>query len=349
MKKCIRCDEFKSIDEFKPVAVNGSLYKQNGELRTTKVCKECRAKDKIDVYRGYYTLPRRIYKDQIHSSKSRGHTLPKYTEEELVQWITSQPNYNELYITWVNSNYDKDKRPSVDRLNDTKGYSFDNIRLITWKENNSKEHQAHKVGKSLNDDLKETWQYSIDGVFVAKYISQAEAARQVKGADQRNISAVCRGKLRCAYGYQWFFEEQTEVSILNLEGVYLRPVYSYCAFTGNKLKTYTNIDKLLHIATVPFYARKMVIEESASTGILYSFNMYTKEQVLEKVKGKNIKRPVRQYTTEGKFIKEFPSAYQAYKQVGTNDTTIGKCCKLKKPDKKGFQWRYTYDDELAYK
>jgi hypothetical protein len=47
-------------------------------------------------------------------------------------------NFYELYNNWIDSGYKKSDKPSVDRIDDYKGYSFDNIQLMTWKENNKK-------------------------------------------------------------------------------------------------------------------------------------------------------------------------------------------------------------------
>lgn len=77
----------------------------------------------------------KIYNSQLRSSKKRNHEKPKYTLEELKKWFYKQHNFDELYINWVNSNYDKKLTPSCDRINNYKGYSFDNIRLVTWYEN----------------------------------------------------------------------------------------------------------------------------------------------------------------------------------------------------------------------
>ena len=77
----------------------------------------------------------RIYLSQKGSSKERGHNPPTYSKEELHVWMTSQSNFKELYDNWIVSGHETDLRPSVDRLINSKGYSFDNIQLMTWREN----------------------------------------------------------------------------------------------------------------------------------------------------------------------------------------------------------------------
>lgn len=75
---------------------------------------------------------------QRDRSKKRGHQPPAYTKEELTAWLLDQPNWIQLCSDWKKSNFESDLAPSIDRLDNSKGYSFDNIQLITWKENRLK-------------------------------------------------------------------------------------------------------------------------------------------------------------------------------------------------------------------
>jgi hypothetical protein len=60
--------------------------------------------------------------------------------------------------------------------------------------------------KSKNDKRKkEVFQYSIDGKFIAKYNSVAEASRQT-GLSKTCISRVCRGERERSKGFIWKYE-----------------------------------------------------------------------------------------------------------------------------------------------
>lgn len=76
-----------------------------------------------------------IYKMQILSSIQREHDKPKYSYKEFTDWFKSQKDFKHLYSEWVKSNYNKMKRPSSDRIDNSKGYSLDNIQLVTFREN----------------------------------------------------------------------------------------------------------------------------------------------------------------------------------------------------------------------
>lgn len=70
------------------------------------------------------------------NSKDRGHTPPCFqNRHELQQWVLSQPNFNALWSSYERSGWVQDLKPSIDRLDNKRGYDLDNIRLVTWREN----------------------------------------------------------------------------------------------------------------------------------------------------------------------------------------------------------------------
>ena len=95
-------------------------------------------------------------------SEKRGHEPPTFTLEELREWIFSQPNFDTLYDNWVASEYDRTLIPSCDRLDDDLGYSFSNIRLVTWKENYDKQHdKTRNIGRGNINHNKGTYPHWI--------------------------------------------------------------------------------------------------------------------------------------------------------------------------------------------
>jgi hypothetical protein len=124
MKKCSKCKEFKKESKF------SKQLKTYDGLESS--CKECHTK----LIRTEDGLIKQIYRVQVATSKKRGHEKPHYTKEDLYEWVMSQDNFKFLYEKWKNNQYATDLKPSVDRLDDYKPYSLDNIQLITWKENN---------------------------------------------------------------------------------------------------------------------------------------------------------------------------------------------------------------------
>jgi hypothetical protein len=99
-------------------------------------CPETREKEKIKR-RTLLGATRLLYHSQISSSKKRGMSPPDFTLVQLREWLMAN-GYEALYEAWKAADFVKRLAPSVDRLDSNKGYSFDNIRLVTWEENNSK-------------------------------------------------------------------------------------------------------------------------------------------------------------------------------------------------------------------
>ena len=134
------------------------------------------------------------YYGQCSSSRHRGHTPPEYDKQEYYLWFTNQENCSTLYQAYVESNYDTKLKPSVDRKDDSKGYSFSNIRLVTWRENNSKSFQKPKRVEQR-----------YKGEMVIDTFESIQLAADSVGARYQNISACCNGRQKSAKGFTWHF------------------------------------------------------------------------------------------------------------------------------------------------
>ena len=76
--------------------------------------------------------------------------MPSYSLGELRSWVLNQPNFEILYYKWVQSNYDKWLVPSIDRIRDDEGYNFNNIQLVSFKENSDKPLSYTRKGKGID-------------------------------------------------------------------------------------------------------------------------------------------------------------------------------------------------------
>ena len=197
MKTCKECGHTKEFSEF---AVHNRM--KDGFVNH---CKSCINKQQIGKRQTKKGLVANIYSTQKQTSKRRGHTPPTYTLYGLRQWFKSNAAANALYDAWVLSGYAKNLRPSVDRLDDSKGYSIGNIQLMTWGENNAKSHSDRVSGKMKKCSNKAVIQMDLNGNFIAEYHSTREAERAT-GTNNGNISSCCSGKVKTAGGFQWKFE-----------------------------------------------------------------------------------------------------------------------------------------------
>jgi len=136
-----------------------------------------------------------MYSHQKQNSIKRGHQLPKYTKAELTQWLFSQESFDKLYDIWVKSGYITTLKPSVDRIDDKKGYSFNNIQLMTWGDN-------CKKGRLL---IKKPVLQLFNSSTSKEYESIAKAGLDTK-IDPASISRACSGVQILAGGFNWRFK-----------------------------------------------------------------------------------------------------------------------------------------------
>lgn len=148
-----------------------------------------------------------ILASQRSGSKLRGHTAPPYSIAELEDWLMLN-GFMDLYNKWEASGYSKDLMPSADRLDDSKGYTFDNLRLVTWKENRDKAYEHRKANILVTSQHVRVRQLSKTGSLLQVFDSIESAARAV-GGDSANILKVCQGKpsYLTSKGFRWEFAD----------------------------------------------------------------------------------------------------------------------------------------------
>ena len=195
-KTCRLCKQLKLLTEFSKAAGNKDGY--------NNTCKQCVVVRNRDYWRTPYGRISYIRNQQKTSSVARGHAPPSYTQNQLYDWAVGQGLFN-LVATWENSGWLQELAPSIDRLDVTKGYSFDNIRLVTWKDNNDAQYMDRKTCKVVTKQNRKVVQKALDGTFIAEHLSIAAAARAT-GAIRTNINAMCKGtnpNIKSVGGFLW--------------------------------------------------------------------------------------------------------------------------------------------------
>lgn len=191
MITCRKCKETKEEKEFSKYSGSSTGYQVT--------CKDCVKA----YYRSKRGLALQMHTHQRQSSVKRGHPEPSYTKEKLYDWLMSQPKFHELYDNWVKSGFNSKLRPSIDRLDDYKGYSFDNIQLMTFKENNQKSH-ADRINGNNRKQSRAVNKLDLNGKFISHHHSINDAARSIgKPTGASNIKLVCDGKCNSRYGFKW--------------------------------------------------------------------------------------------------------------------------------------------------
>lgn len=133
-----------------------------------------------------------IYRNQLLKQKRHGIKV-NYTYEEFKNKYINDKKYLELYNSWLKSGCLTNLKPSFDRIDNNKDYSFDNLQIITWKENNDKGRKEHSL---------KVKQYDLNENYIKTYNSIIEASKEL-GIYKSNISKVCKGKMKTTGGYIW--------------------------------------------------------------------------------------------------------------------------------------------------
>lgn len=104
-----------------------------------------------------------------------------------------------LYNEWIKHNFDIQYKPTIDRIDCLKDYSFDNIHWLSWKDNRYKQRMEFKRIRAKKNLMMK------DDIIIKKFNSQREAVIKT-GLSQANISSCLNGKRKHCGGYKWIYE-----------------------------------------------------------------------------------------------------------------------------------------------
>lgn len=167
-------------------------------------------KEKLEIYyRSVKGLLYTIYNSQVQSTKRRDVTPPTYTKEELLEWAILQNNFKELYDNWVNSDYNSNLKPSIDRLNDYEGYNLNNLQMLTWEDHKNKSYEDIK-NRHNRKTCKPVIKIDAKTGKTIKEYDSIKQASDVNNITDINISRVCRGIRKTAGGFKWAYNNKIE-------------------------------------------------------------------------------------------------------------------------------------------
>ena len=149
-----------------------------------------------------------IYCSQKQTSAKRGYQPPEYTKQQFSDWLLNHPKFDSIYTDWVESGYKRWKKPSVDRLDDYKPYSFNNIRLVTWEDNHIK-HNKDVINCINQKCFRPVIQFDKKDNQVKKYCSIKQAARELNIL-ANGIRKCCIGEYKTSGGYIWRYDNVTD-------------------------------------------------------------------------------------------------------------------------------------------
>lgn len=89
--------------------------------------------------KGFLMRMYRNMKSRIEGVQKQKHHLYEgkelFDKDEFYNWAIQQPAFHSLFQAYVEANYDRKLAPSVDRVDSTQGYNFNNVEWVTHSEN----------------------------------------------------------------------------------------------------------------------------------------------------------------------------------------------------------------------
>jgi hypothetical protein len=126
--------------------------------------------------------------------KMKGRMEVQFSLEDLHSLAKSK-KFDRLFLEWEKSGYQKQLKPSIDRISNKKTYSLDNVHWLTWGENRYKQTMERRARKGRVAQI-------LNGKTIKIFNSQRDAVRKT-GVSQSCISAVLNGRRATANGCQW--------------------------------------------------------------------------------------------------------------------------------------------------
>ena len=194
-KKCSKCEVNKDLKDYSD--------KKGGILGKDSLCKICKNKASIRYKRTKRGLLLKIYSSQCTSSRKRGILLPEYSKEDFVEKFINDAVFVDLYDQWKKKEYSRWFTPSFDRGCDYSRYSFENINIMTWKENSEKASRQRRSGYSTPGERNiPVRQLDMDNNIINEFVSLNEAGRETK-LNTGNIWQVIKGRKKTTGGFKW--------------------------------------------------------------------------------------------------------------------------------------------------
>ena len=145
----------------------------------------------------YRKTPKGLLTNSYGKQKSR--RMVEYSLKELHEKFLEDKRFIRLFREWESNNYDLQYKPTIDRINCKKGYTLDNIQVLSWSENRYKQRMELKL-------IRAKTVYMIKGETVVEVFKSVSDAVRKTGLSQSNISSCLNKKRKTCGGYKWSYE-----------------------------------------------------------------------------------------------------------------------------------------------
>ena len=144
-------------------------------------------------------------------SKQKKRYSVDYTLKQLHARFLNDSRFDRLFNEWVKSGYNKQFKPTVDRIYYKKPYTLRNIHCMTWADNRYKQRMEMKDVKARKVCM------VVNGRIAKTFESQRKAISET-GISQSNISRALNSKYSTAGGCRWEYKDSIHEHAHLLEG-----------------------------------------------------------------------------------------------------------------------------------
>ena len=138
-----------------------------------------------------------IYAAQRTNSPKRGFGPVGYTLKQFHERFLVDPRFLQLHQAWLALGCPYREKPSVDRIDPLKGYTLENVQIMTWAENHAKGMAEASLTHGHG-----VIQLDMNGNEIARFESMAEASAKT-GVCRSSLPKACDGRYRQCGGYRW--------------------------------------------------------------------------------------------------------------------------------------------------
>lgn len=158
---------------------------------------------------GWYT---KTYNRMKHDNMVKFNLELPFSKDDFIHWINTnyKEKFDNLFNDYVKSDCDKYLNPSIDRIDDYKSYTFDNMQLITWRDNDIKGSKGIKnktncaeMGKKYCSKV--VIQYDENMKEIMRFSSTHEVERILR-IDSNLVAKACREGFK-SKGFYWKYKE----------------------------------------------------------------------------------------------------------------------------------------------
>ena len=157
----------------------------------------------LEAHKKYARTPKGIL-TVMYRNMRRNKLGISFTLKEFHQRYLQDSEYQYLVNEWRKRGFKKVDKPSLDRKNCKKGYTFENTQMMTWEENEFKRSALDgKLGR------KPAVLQLVGNKVIKRFQSQRHVVKEM-GVNQGSLSDVLRGKRKSVGGYNFIYETQTK-------------------------------------------------------------------------------------------------------------------------------------------